>query len=106
LCIAQTLPHDYNCFWKNKEGDYRGSVSYGLHDICANPRFADNKGHLRPDSPCIDKGIDLGFPFEGNAPDIGAREFGSQKICNARIMKEWEMLKIPVDPVEDAMEKE
>ncbi|GEM_PF-6494116 len=29
---------------------------------------------LAPDSPCIDRGIDLGEPFAGSAPDIGAFE--------------------------------
>ncbi|MCK5219082.1 T9SS type A sorting domain-containing protein [bacterium] len=32
---------------------------------------------LAPNSPCIDAGADLGLPFNGAAPDIGAVEFGN-----------------------------
>jgi hypothetical protein len=31
--IKSGLPHDYNCFWKNNEGDYIYWASYGSHDI-------------------------------------------------------------------------
>jgi hypothetical protein len=30
--------------------------------------------YLQSSSPCIDAGMDLGFPYYGNAPDIGALE--------------------------------
>jgi parallel beta-helix repeat protein len=30
---------------------------------------------LAPGSPAIDAGVDLGLPFSGNAPDLGAHEF-------------------------------
>jgi hypothetical protein len=31
--------------------------------------------HLQPGSPCIDAGIDVGLPYLGSAPDMGAFEF-------------------------------
>ena len=31
--------------------------------------------HLKPDSGLIDKGVDVGLPFNGSAPDLGAFEF-------------------------------
>ena len=31
---------------------------------------------LSPSSPAIDAGIDVGFPYKGSAPDIGALEYG------------------------------
>lgn len=30
--------------------------------------------HLKPKSSLIDKGVDIGFPYKGNAPDLGAFE--------------------------------
>ena len=38
--------------------------------------------HLQSNSPCIDAGIDIGLPFNGNAPDMGCFEFGSSGIDN------------------------
>jgi hypothetical protein len=31
--------------------------------------------HLQLGSPCIDAGIDVGLPYLGSAPDMGAFEF-------------------------------
>ena len=33
--------------------------------------------YLKSTSDLIDKGIDVGLPFNGSAPDIGAFEFGN-----------------------------
>lgn len=35
--------------------------------------------HLAPGSELIDKGVDVGLPFAGKAPDLGAFEFGAGK---------------------------
>ena len=61
------------------------SIGSGASDD--NPRYGDpsffdaaaNDFHLRPNSPAIDKGVDVGLPFNGSAPDIGAFEYGSTK---------------------------
>jgi hypothetical protein len=34
--------------------------------------------HLKRGNPAIDKGVDMGLPFEGKAPDLGAFEFGAR----------------------------
>lgn len=31
--------------------------------------------HLQPNSPCIDRGTDVGLSYAGSAPDLGAHEF-------------------------------
>lgn len=36
--------------------------------------------HLSPGSPFIDKGVDIGFPFNGKAPDLGAFESSAPTI--------------------------
>ncbi len=38
--------------------------------------------HLAPGSGLIDKGVDVGLPFAGKAPDLGAFEFGAVKRTN------------------------
>ena len=35
--------------------------------------------HLKPGNPAIDKGVDIGLPFHGKAPDLGAFESGKAK---------------------------
>ncbi len=58
----------YSCL----RGEYDGEGN-----ILANPLFMDPSStdfSLQNYSPCIDAGIDLGQPFNGNAPDMGAYE--------------------------------
>lgn len=38
-----------------------------------------NNFSLAPSSPAIDAGVDVGLPFSGSAPDIGAFEFSDQE---------------------------
>lgn len=48
--------------------------------IVGDPEFVDvaaNDFHLQPSSPAIDSGVDVGLPYSGSAPDLGAFEFGS-----------------------------
>ena len=43
------------------------------------PRFVDSEAYdfqLQKSSPAIDAGIQVGLPFTGSAPDLGAFEFG------------------------------
>jgi hypothetical protein len=48
-------------------------------NISVEPQFVDATVpdvHLQSSSPCIDAGVDVGLPYLGSAPDIGAFEFG------------------------------
>lgn len=47
----------------------------GVDPIFVNPQAGNL--HLQTESPLIDAGVDIGFPYLGNAPDIGAYEYGS-----------------------------
>jgi len=62
--------------------------TFDPNTIAANPLFVDPENgnfHLRPDSPAIDAGVDVGLSEDfdgdpvpyGSAPDIGAYEYGS-----------------------------
>jgi len=72
----------------------------GASDISVEPRFVGPFAELRlgeispkfvpdferaqayrlaKDSPCIDKGVKVGLPFVGAAPDLGAFEFGAKQ---------------------------
>ncbi len=94
---------DYNCYQSNGVGNFTTHndriysfeqwASYQLesgqdsHSIRGDPKLVNPAGknpHLLKDSPCIDKGTNVGLtqdfdghkvPF-GNAPDIGAFEYG------------------------------
>ena len=47
------------------------------NNLSVNPLFVSATDfHLQATSPVIDKGIDIGLPFAGNAPDMGYAEFG------------------------------
>jgi parallel beta-helix repeat protein len=61
---------DHNDVWRNADGDYGGTAQAGQGDISADPAFVDPRDdnyrrpldtpdwnyHLKPGSPCIDKG--------------------------------------------------
>jgi len=103
-----TIDSDYNLFYPDKPKGFgfkeKGYATYpdlsgwqavsrtgctlDPHSIVAKPLFVDLEDgnfHLRPDSPAIDEGVDVGLSedFDGNpvwygaAPDIGAYEYGS-----------------------------
>jgi gliding motility-associated-like protein len=61
-------------------GTYPGSYT---NNLSGDPRITKTGSRATPyylplqGSPLIDAGLNLGLPFEGNAPDIGAFEYGS-----------------------------
>jgi hypothetical protein len=88
---------DYNCYYKSSKEKpvilWRGGAAGGggdyfmgdlkayqeksgkeLHTIFADPMLSP-VSKLMSDSPAIDAGIDVGYPFNGSAPDMGAFEF-------------------------------
>lgn len=59
---------------------FEAGDAVGAQSLIGDPLFINPDGgdfHLQSDSPAIDAGIDMGFPFEGTAPDLGIVEFGS-----------------------------
>ena len=53
-----------------------------LHSISADPLFVSSSNfNLQPCSPCINAGLNVGQPFIGSAPEIGAYEFSSGILC-------------------------
>ncbi len=88
----------YNNVWRNSIANYRrGPDGLGVlstvnlngdscdmyYNISLNPQFVGGEPfdyHLASGSPCIDAGIDVGLPFLGRAPDIGAYEFNPNAV--------------------------
>jgi hypothetical protein len=85
-----SLSHNYGFGHQHNIYSLHGKAELGLTpgvgEIEADPRFVDRESqnyHLRPDSPAIDAGLDLGHPRDhaghpvpvGRAPDIGAFEY-------------------------------
>jgi MYXO-CTERM domain-containing protein len=52
----------------------------GANDVSGDP-LLDGDYHLGAASPMIDKGLDVGLPFGGAAPDIGFYEVGGSDDC-------------------------
>jgi len=54
------------------------TITIGEGSFQADPLFVDSAGgdyHLIADSPCRNAGTDVGLPFNGTAPDMGAYEY-------------------------------
>lgn len=76
---------DYNLYFGNTAGTCSGCAAQP-HSVYQDPWFVNETGNdyrLRPNSPAIDKGADLGVDvngpgpgnYNGAAPDIGALEW-------------------------------
>lgn len=66
----------FNDFWSNTYNYYNG-IADSAGGVSVKPSFVDRLNgdfHLGLESEVIDAGLDLGFPFEGSAPDMGAFE--------------------------------
>ena len=58
----------------------------GSNNIDENPQFIDAGNldfHLTATSPCIDEGIDIGYEYLGEAPDMGCFEYDPSVIINS-----------------------
>jgi parallel beta-helix repeat protein len=64
----------YSLFWENGAHDAGSNVDRRT-SIVADPRF-DPTYRLRDGSPAIDAGVEVGVPYHGAAPDLGAYETG------------------------------
>ena len=81
---ATNVTADHNLYWPSPLRLFGITESRAL---MADPKFMDanNKDfHLKPGSPAIDAGVNVGLSYTGAAPDLGAFEFGS--ITN---VEEW-----------------
>ncbi len=59
------------------DGLWAAATGFGAGALSTRPYYADVSNgdlHLTEPSPCIDAGDDLGLPFHGAAPDLGAFE--------------------------------
>jgi hypothetical protein len=52
--------------------------------------------HLQASSPCIDAGVDVGLPYLGPAPDMGAFEFAASQVCLPLLANSWDSFGISV----------
>lgn len=78
--LKATVTDIVNNSWQNGlQATSADFISVDLSQLAA-PRKADGSLpdidylHLKSTSPLIDKGVDVGLPFKGTAPDIGAFE--------------------------------
>jgi hypothetical protein len=82
-----SVPPGYEVAVHNQGTEYtpddinQGAFQTG--NISVDPQFVDAAVpdvHLQPGSPCIDAGVDVGLPYLGLAPDMGAYEFAAHRI--------------------------
>lgn len=74
-----SIANSHNLYYSSFDGyiDRVGNISEGPGEISGDPDFVGAAMHdfaLLPTSPAINAGIDVGLPYEGLAPDIGAIE--------------------------------
>jgi len=73
---AHSVSIDHNLFWPVP---LRLDNVEATNSIVADPIFIDPSNRnfwLQEGSPAIDAGVDMGLPYQGNAPDLGAFEYG------------------------------
>jgi len=74
---------NYNDVYNNAAGTIRNVLTAVMVDnnIFVDPLFVDPPYdyRLQASSPAIDAGMDVGLPYEGSAPDMGAFEFDQTK---------------------------
>jgi hypothetical protein len=66
----------------NVSNNLCGSAGEGCA-IVGNPSFVNINGgdfHLNASSPAIDRGANVGLPYSGSSPDIGAYEYGASSV--------------------------
>ncbi|MCD6161062.1 MAG: right-handed parallel beta-helix repeat-containing protein [candidate division Zixibacteria bacterium] len=75
----------YNDIWNSGTNDYSGGVVDSAGGISDDPQFVNQSTynfHLREGSPAIDAGLDLGYPYNDAAPDMGAIEYSTHVPIN------------------------
>jgi len=68
------------CTYLRKPSSTSVLMTNNIETNTIDPLFVDKTNanfHLQAASPAIDAGVDVGFPYIGNAPDIGAYEYGT-----------------------------
>lgn len=63
---------DYNCYFPGNPAE---RLEPGAHEVLADPAFVDSKNgdyRLKRNSPCRDKGINVGLPVKGKVQNLGA----------------------------------
>lgn len=77
--LRNCISHNGDLYFDNVDTDYN---TWDL-DI-KEPKFRSTDPddatflHLQEDSPCIDSGTDIGFEYNGEAPDLGAFEYNTE----------------------------
>lgn len=67
-----------NAYIQNNLAYANTGTTASMRNYSFDPLFvnaANGDFHLQSNSPCIDQGIDVGLPFHGLAPDLGAYEY-------------------------------
>ena len=74
LANGATCTHTHNLFYGNAGGDFVGT-SADLTEITGEDPLLDPYLNLTYGSPAINAGVNVGLPYFGCAPDIGAFEY-------------------------------
>ena len=78
----EETPNNWEIYYSSQQDDWHNAGHIG--SLFINPEFINistKNFALQPSSPAIDAGIDVGLPFVGLAPDMGAIEYGLLDLC-------------------------
>lgn len=81
LAISHNLTNGTRSDFQTPDRKPLSGVIYSNNKTNIDPRFVDAGSHdykLRSTSPAINSGANVGLPYKGSAPDIGAFEFSEQ----------------------------
>jgi len=79
------LVDSHNLYYQPSSIGLGATDDYAVYELPLFVNVAEYDFHLKEDSPAIDAGVYVGIPYNGDAPDLGAFEYGQSSTIESKI---------------------